>query len=597
MSRDLDQLLHDTAVVPVERPDPSDIVCRGRRRRHRRHVGGAVAAVAAVVAIGVVGMEAWPSPAPQIVDQPQDTSRPTEHPTPEPDGTDAPDTEDATLPQAQPIAWPDGPSQSAEDAEAQGVPPEVAALPLAERLELRGGTQASEGLYVTSGLSFNTAEEFGLNSPLSNGTFPMEYEEILLLDPDTLTIIRAWPTAGLSFHEPPTVLDEPNIVHVGAPGDGAESWTGVIIIDRVTDERRGFVTVDDDVETDSAWQDVDWVTVNPPQPPPFAILGAVDGLLAAAGDEGTVALYDPTTFEVVDQLTRDDAVVTGLRAAGDATLVELSDRPADFLELTGSGIAVRDDIPPFTEPVYATAADVTGTPLIVSFDEGRRALWQLRGQEWVEVFDGSTYPLDLHRTGTSTWATGYDQRTGGVLFLDGERVAERAFDRNAEDVGRGADVVAARSDGVLWITRDLPYVVPPEPASTTNEGGPDTATPADCREFAPSVLPSGAEPGDPTEVETDYGQGLEWGDGDDRVVLVNNEVAWTVDGGQEEFQASLDDGMYDSVSGPNGTTRVIVAVGEAPGATVQVRFREGGCDYLLFTTVPVEQAAEYAAKF
>lgn len=137
----------------------------------------------------------------------------------------------------------------------------------------------------------------------------------------------------------------------------------------------------------------------------------------------------------------------------------------------------------------------------------------------------------------------------------------------------------------------------PAPADNTNGEDPDVPTPADCPDFAPGVLPSGAEPGQPTDFETDYGQGLAWGDGDDQVVLVNNEAAWAAAGDQAEFQSSLQDGHFESVSGPDGTRRAVVPIGEVEGATVQILFADDGCDYLLFTTLPVEQAAEYATEF
>lgn len=77
MSRDLDQLLHDTAVVPTDRPDPSELVARGRRRRVRRHAAGTVAGMAAAVLLGVGVLQAVPTGSePEILDQPPGADQP-----------------------------------------------------------------------------------------------------------------------------------------------------------------------------------------------------------------------------------------------------------------------------------------------------------------------------------------------------------------------------------------------------------------------------------------------------------------------------------------------------------------------------------------
>ncbi len=71
MSRDLEQLLHDTAVEPADTPDPSILVARGRRRRLRRRAAGAAAGVVAAVVAGVMVLQAVPTGSePQILDQP-----------------------------------------------------------------------------------------------------------------------------------------------------------------------------------------------------------------------------------------------------------------------------------------------------------------------------------------------------------------------------------------------------------------------------------------------------------------------------------------------------------------------------------------------
>lgn len=83
MSRDLGELLRDTAVQPVSRPDPADLVDRGRRRRRARRAGVGIGTAAAVtvLTLAVVGPTTSPGP-PQIVDQPapRETSVPDERP-------------------------------------------------------------------------------------------------------------------------------------------------------------------------------------------------------------------------------------------------------------------------------------------------------------------------------------------------------------------------------------------------------------------------------------------------------------------------------------------------------------------------------------
>jgi hypothetical protein len=463
MSRDLDQLLHDTAATPRREPDPAGFVRSGRRRRRRRHAAGAASALAAVLAVTAVGLQAWPEPAPQIVDQPEDAA--PAQPTPAPAETDAPTEEEATgLPQAQPVAWPDGPSQSPEDAAAQGVPAKVAALPIADRLDLRGSVQAPEGVYVHSSLPPDTIQALGLNEPLSGGAFPTEYRELLLLDPDTLAITRAWPVAGLYFYEPPTVLDAPNVVVMAGVRDGANPWSGVVVIDRDTSERRGWAQIRDEAESWPEAQPLnnDWVTVVPAGDPfPLPTLGAVDNLLLDDAGDGVFTLHDHVTLEVVDEFRHDTAA--GLVRVGDGTFVDPGAVPAPFLVLDRDGFRVRDDVAAFPGPAYASGADVHGPALVSAFRDGRSTLWRLDGQEWVEVFDGGTHPVFLHRALTVTWATGYDWQRGGVLFRGGTLVAERpigAADQSSGGSGRGEPVVAERSDGsILWITNGVPYIV------------------------------------------------------------------------------------------------------------------------------------------
>lgn len=80
MSRDLTDLLDDTARTPAQSPAGADLVRRGRRRRQRRH---AVMTAAPLVLIGVV-LAVMPrtSPAVDILDHPSELLPPTVAPSP-----------------------------------------------------------------------------------------------------------------------------------------------------------------------------------------------------------------------------------------------------------------------------------------------------------------------------------------------------------------------------------------------------------------------------------------------------------------------------------------------------------------------------------
>lgn len=89
MSRDLEQLLHDTAVEPSQPLSPARLIARARQRRRRRAASGAAAvAAAAVAAVVGVTLGLGPSERPlEIVDQPPAPEEPgvREPDVPEPD--------------------------------------------------------------------------------------------------------------------------------------------------------------------------------------------------------------------------------------------------------------------------------------------------------------------------------------------------------------------------------------------------------------------------------------------------------------------------------------------------------------------------------
>lgn len=86
MSRDLQQLLRDTAVQPTEPVAPAELVGRARRRRRRRHVaaGAGSLAMAALAAAVLLGLGVTDPQPPEIVDQPP--APPEPGPEPDDDG-------------------------------------------------------------------------------------------------------------------------------------------------------------------------------------------------------------------------------------------------------------------------------------------------------------------------------------------------------------------------------------------------------------------------------------------------------------------------------------------------------------------------------
>jgi hypothetical protein len=111
-----------------------------------------------------------------------------------------------------------GPSQPVADAQRDGVPTTVAALPFLERVHTRARLRTPEGIWVIS------RNEDGLPD------LP-EYAEILLLDQQEASIVRAYPLESV----PPrwlTMTDQ--AVYCGRNGAGEMPYSMVCRIDRRT---------------------------------------------------------------------------------------------------------------------------------------------------------------------------------------------------------------------------------------------------------------------------------------------------------------------------------------------------------------------------
>lgn len=99
---------------------------------------------------------------------------------------------------------PDGASQTAADAERDGVVAAVAELPMSVRVDIIDEIEAEEGVWAISRLTA-AADELadGCRLGPEDGKYPTdficttEYGEVLLLSPDRETILRAYPLPGV----------------------------------------------------------------------------------------------------------------------------------------------------------------------------------------------------------------------------------------------------------------------------------------------------------------------------------------------------------------------------------------------------------------
>lgn len=326
MPEDLRTLLLDAAATPSRPVDPVRVhAVRVRRQILTWLVAVSVTAVAAVVVVPAVFERPPRSP---IVEQPSIT--PTEgaqSPTTGPDSQWPP----SGLPKLASVGWPAGPSQTTEAAERDGVVAEVAALPLDQRIGVVDAAVTTEGVWVVS-RNMSNAAGGGIVGDAS-GVYGRdyvaltEYGEILLLDPDTFEVLRAWPLPGL----PPTrananvdrlvVTDQ--AVYVAHQGDGAlpDSWVAHIDRASLVGTIRVFPTDPGFTADDprlAAWD----VRVHD------RAVSLQQGLVVTAdhvvtlGYDRTVLLLDLETLDVIDELTLDGRPAPG----PEGTLAILDDR-------------------------------------------------------------------------------------------------------------------------------------------------------------------------------------------------------------------------------------------------------------------------------
>ncbi len=228
MSDDLRAMLHDAAHEPVgPSPDADAIHARRVRRTVAARTAGTLALIA-VIGLGTTLIDAsTPEPAP-IIDTP------TESPTPSPTATPTASATEASR-VGTVVAWPDGPSQREQDAARDGVVPALAALPLAERIEAVAGAHTSDGMWV---LSRPPCADPGCVVGDATGVEGNDwqtldgYAELLLLDPDSLELLRAWPMPLGARSEGPKIESlEATSDAVFAFVTGEQAWA-IVRVDR-----------------------------------------------------------------------------------------------------------------------------------------------------------------------------------------------------------------------------------------------------------------------------------------------------------------------------------------------------------------------------
>ena len=207
----------------------------------------------------------------------------------------------------------DDESQTPEDAARDGVVPALARLPVALRVaqatEDFGATrlEAPEGTWMISSPSPaipNLVRSCLLGN--SNGTVGLdvicifEYGEILLLEPGTGRILRAYPFASIG---PQALVITDDAVYCIRQGDGALPDSMLCRIDRSTLEAtvRVFPSAIDSAVGPGSGHHIpaNWIIDEPTNQALWQRLIVSDGLVRISGLAGT-AKVDPLTLEIIE---------------------------------------------------------------------------------------------------------------------------------------------------------------------------------------------------------------------------------------------------------------------------------------------------------
>jgi hypothetical protein len=128
------------------------------------------------------------------------------------------------------------PSQSTHDARRDGIVPAVAALPLAQRVNLVQEATSDEGVWVLSRLPSSSWGDDGAVGDTTGDVHrdwvpAYEYAELLLLDAGRERVLRAYPLPAMPAQ---SLLVQPDAVYCARQGDGALPDSMLCRVDRRT---------------------------------------------------------------------------------------------------------------------------------------------------------------------------------------------------------------------------------------------------------------------------------------------------------------------------------------------------------------------------
>jgi len=198
------------------------------------------------------------------------------------------------------------PSQDPAAAARDGVVAGVAALPLSLRVQSQFEIRAADGVWVISrprpeaaapgggSLIGDTDGDYGRDFVAA-----AEYGEVLLLDGDDRSILRAWPLPGLP---PQSLVLTEDAVYCARQGDGGLPDSMVCRIDRATGEFlvRIFPSMIDSAYTGLSERDLPaegWFLDDPAGQVLFSDLASTEISIAVSGYDG-YALIDPATLDI-----------------------------------------------------------------------------------------------------------------------------------------------------------------------------------------------------------------------------------------------------------------------------------------------------------
>lgn len=226
------------------------------------------------------------------------------------------------------MEWPDGRSQTDEAAARDGVLPEVAALAISDRVGVVDVVATGEGIWLTSRMPCGVEPCVGDASLLlgdRDGTYGIdyvnkhEYGELLLLDHETLEIVRAWPLPGMppngaNFNDQLTVTSD--AIYFAHQGDGGLPKSYVMRVERQTLEAKvRIVSVGLGQSAGDQHLLFDYWTVTDAELDRSIQHGlvATDEIVVTIGYRGEVVVRDPDTLEPITEHATGRTLLAGPR--------------------------------------------------------------------------------------------------------------------------------------------------------------------------------------------------------------------------------------------------------------------------------------------